>query len=50
MRVLLNDADCRRYLQTAGVTELTAADLSGSVERQCVGTAPPTADNRRTAC
>ena len=27
MRVLLNDADCRRYLQTAGVTELTAADL-----------------------
>ena len=31
MRVLLNDADCRRYLQTAGVTELTAADLSGTV-------------------
>ena len=32
MRVLLNDADCRRYLQTAGVTELTAADLAGPLE------------------
>ena len=31
-RVLLNDADCRRYLQTAGVTELTAADLAGPLE------------------
>lgn len=30
MRVLLNDADCRRYLQTGGVTELTAVDLAGS--------------------
>ena len=30
MRVLLNDEDCRRYLQTSGVTELTAADLAGS--------------------
>ena len=29
MRVLLHDADCRRYLETAGVTELTAADLTG---------------------
>ncbi len=29
MRVLLNDADCRRYLQIGGVTELTAADLTG---------------------
>jgi len=29
MRVLLNDADCRRYLETGGVTELTAADLTG---------------------
>ena len=29
MRVLLHDEDCRRYVQTAGVTELTAADLSG---------------------
>ena len=27
MRVLLNDANCRTYLQTAGVAELTAADL-----------------------
>lgn len=31
MRVLLNDEDCRRYLLTAGVTELAAADLAGSV-------------------
>ena len=29
MRVLLNDEDCRRYLLTAGVTELDAADLTG---------------------
>lgn len=29
MRVLLNDEDCQRYLQTGGVTELTAADLTG---------------------
>lgn len=31
MRVLLNDENCRRYLKTAGVTELTAADLTGPV-------------------
>ena len=29
MRVLLNDADCRRYLETAGVTKLTDNDLTG---------------------
>ena len=29
MRILLNDEDCRRYLTTAGVTEMTAADLTG---------------------
>ena len=29
MRVLLNDEDCQRYLQTGGVTLLTAADLAG---------------------
>lgn len=29
MRVLLNDQDCRRYLATAGVTKLTADDLTG---------------------
>ena len=29
MRVLLNDEDCRIYLATAGVTELTADDLTG---------------------
>ena len=29
MRVLLNDEHCRRYLDTAGITELTAADLTG---------------------
>ena len=29
MRVLLHDEDCRRYVQTTGVTELTAADLTG---------------------
>lgn len=28
VRVLLNDEDCRRYLHTSGVTELTAADLT----------------------
>ena len=27
IRVLLNDEDCRRYVETAGVTKLTAADL-----------------------
>lgn len=29
MRVLLNDTDCQQYLQTGGVAELTAADLTG---------------------
>ncbi len=29
IRVLLNDENCQRYLQTGGVTELTAADLTG---------------------
>ncbi len=29
MRVLLNDEDCRRYVETASPTELTAADLTG---------------------
>lgn len=28
MRVLLHDEDCRRYMQTGGVTELTAGDLT----------------------
>ena len=31
VRVLLHDEDCQRYLQTGGVTELTAADLIGTV-------------------
>ena len=29
MRILLNDDNCQRYLQTGGVTLLTAADLAG---------------------
>ncbi len=32
MRILLNDGDCQRYLQTGGVTKLTATDLAGSAD------------------
>ena len=32
MRVLLNDGDFRRYLETAGVTELAGADLAGQAD------------------
>ena len=32
MRILLNDEDCRRYVETAGVTELTASDLAVPAE------------------
>ena len=32
MRVLLNDDDCRRYVDTADVSELTAAHLAGQAD------------------
>ena len=32
VRVFLNDEGCRRYVATAGVTELTAADLVGKAD------------------
>ena len=32
VRVFLNDEHCRRYIATAGVTELTAADLTGPAD------------------
>ncbi len=32
VRVFLNDVGCRRYVETAGVTELTAADLTGPAD------------------
>ena len=32
VRVFLNDEGCRRYVATAGVTELTAADLAGQAD------------------
>ncbi|MCY4555824.1 MAG: hypothetical protein OXF79_05485 [Chloroflexi bacterium] len=32
MRVLLNDGDCRTYLETAGLKELAAADLAGQAD------------------
>ena len=32
MRVLLNDDDCRRYVEAADVSELTGADLTGQAD------------------
>ena len=49
MRVLLNDADCRRYLETAGVTELTGSDLMGPADDKALEPIPrpmPTGDLR----
>ena len=42
MRVLLNDEDCQRYLQTGGVTELTAADLTGMAGMDALEPTPQT--------
>ena len=39
MRVLLNDADCRHYVATADVSELTAAHLAGQADAD--GPEPP---------
>ncbi len=40
MRVLLNDEDCQRYLQTGGVTLLTAAELAGPAAVYAEGPLP----------
>ena len=42
VRVLLNDADCRRYLQTGGVMELTAAGLAGMAGMDALEPTPQT--------
>ena len=49
MRVLLNDEDCQRYLQTGGVTLLTAAELAGPAAVYAEGPLPqptPTGEPR----
>ena len=40
LRILLKDVDCRRYLATAGVSELTAADLTGPAESEALEPLP----------
>ena len=49
MRVLLNDDDCRRYVETADVSELTSADLAGQTDADAPESHPdsPTTEEPR---
>ncbi len=49
VRVLLNDDDCRRYVETADISELTGADLAGQADADAPETHPdsPTTEEPR---